>query len=409
MSWYRETCATGIALLTFAACVREQPTSQVNITRGSLALETDAVYKATVSLDANGEPYCTGAIFNKRTIITAAHCIKGTPSGVTLSIGFGSKQTGKKESITFDRAQMLAHPNWNSSDINSSNIDPLPQIPKNDIGIVVLNQDAPAWTQASFIKMIGPVNVGDRVLLSGFGRTQNLAAAGFDPNMEYRGLLRTVETELEAINAAGWELVYKPLAQLPNGGSCHGDSGGPMYFKEQNGSITLIGITSRSYNKQEDCNGRGIYTDARKFEGWINSQSTEMLKELGPSVDEWQHRYLDAKDGTKISIDYQLIPKGSEKLARVVWLNISNNAFTGSEKVNVQLSSYINSLLTQKSIAQYAGEHRFSVRMTQFENKTVCSPYTRWGISQDVVLSVNGKMLESNTGDPNKFSFLFCQ
>ena len=325
--------ATVFSLFCVLSCVQKLSTSETHIVGGSLVAPNDTVYKATVSLDANGIPYCSGALFDKRTIVTAAHCIHGTPSEKSLSIGFGSQQTGNKISVAFSREQMLAHPNWTSADLMSTNIDPLPQQPKNDIAIIVLNQDAPDWTQAAPLKLIGPVNTGDTVILAGYGQTQMIGDKGYNPQTEVRGLLRRVDVQLETINNAGWEFIYKPLPQTPQGTSCHGDSGGPMFFKEGNGAITLIGVTSRAYNKAEDCNGRGVYTDARKFDAWIRTQRDEILKKIGPSSSEWEHRALKAKDATVINIDFQLTPRLPEKIARTIWVNVVNSKFTGTEKV----------------------------------------------------------------------------
>ncbi len=65
--------------LFVSSCVKRDYNSQTNIVRGTLVEESQAVYKATVSLDVSGKPFCTGVIFDKRTVITAAHCVNGAP------------------------------------------------------------------------------------------------------------------------------------------------------------------------------------------------------------------------------------------------------------------------------------------------------------------------------------------
>jgi hypothetical protein len=399
-----------LAALAFTAisCMERGYNAQTKIVRGSLVEESDAIYKTTVSLDTNTKPFCSGAIFDRRTIITAAHCIKGAPPG-GYAVTVGSGRSTIKKSIPFQRNQAAMHPDWSGSDMGSNNIDPLPTSPKNDIAVVVLSEDLPEWVKPAPIKLIGPVTPGDHVLLAGFGQTRMQDTTGINTQMEFSGLLRSTEAALESVNERGLEFIYRPLAEQHNGTSCHGDSGGPMFFKEADGTITLIGITSRSYSKAEDCDGRGVYTDVRKFDGWIRSKREELLKAAGPSPDEWQHRYFDGADGTKIALDYQLSPMGQDKAARVVWVNISNPTFTGTETIEVEINSYISSLLKQKATATYAGEQRFTVRLGEFEGKAVCSPTSRWGIKQDIAVRKNGTPVKpANSAEP-LFPFLFCQ
>jgi hypothetical protein len=400
------------ALLSMGAlgCTKKHSTSTPNIVGGSFVEPHDAIYSTTVSLDANGEPFCTGFLYDMRTVVTAAHCIKGAPKGKVLSIGFGSARTKNKISIPFEpMTHMLAHPQWDSRDMNSSTINPLPTSPKNDLGIVVLPQDAPEWMLPRPVKMIGDVRTGDTVVMAGFGQTQQKGPRGFDSTMELRGEMRRTLGKIETINEHGVEIVQRPFDTESNGSSCHGDSGGPLFFLENDGSVTIIGVTSRAYSKEEDCSGRTVYTDVRKFDVWIRTQRDEVIKKNGPSAEDWQHRYFDATNGTRIALDYQLAPAGFDRTAKTVWVNITNPSFTGSEKVEVEISSYANSLAIHKDLASYAGSQRFTLHLSQIEGQVVCTPHTRWGIQQSLRVSVNNKNIQSGQTKPDEFAFLFCQ
>jgi hypothetical protein len=381
-----------------------------NIVGGSFSEPNTAIYNATVSLDADGIPYCTGALFDSRTIITAAHCIKGSPPGKALSIGFGSARTKNKASIPFESySQAQMHPQWDSRDMGSATIDPMPHSPKNDIAIIVLGQVAPSWAKPIPLKMIGNVKLGEKTLLAGFGQTKNQDSNGFNPHMEFRGELRQVDAVIDTINDKGFEFIVKPTAQNPMGSSCHGDSGGPMYFYDSDGKFTLIGITSRSYSKEEDCRGRSVYTDARKFEPWILQTRDELIKKQGPSSEEWQHRYIDASDGTKIAIDYQLASAGVQKVAKEIWVNITRPSFVGNENVSVEVNSYVNSLSKSSGSLQYAQNGRFTLRLSELEGQVVCTPYSRWGVQQSISIRVNEKVIPSNETRSDEFSFKFCE
>ncbi len=99
---------------------------------------------------------------------------------------------------------------------------------------------------------------------------------------------------------------------------------------------------------------------------------------------------------------------GVEKSAKVIWVNISNPGFSGQEKIEVNLNSYINTLLRQKAEAKYAGDHRFTVRLNEFEGKPICSPYSRWGIKQDIAVTKNGAFLTPTNSSEQLFNFRFC-
>lgn len=401
---------THLALLALLSCAQPKSQSTLKIVSGSLVEPTSPAYAATVSLDANGIPFCSGVLLDNRTILTAAHCIVGSPSDAEISIGFGSARTGNKVNIPVNRhSQMVAHSGWDKSELYSANINPLPQTPKNDIGLVVLDTDAPTWAKSVPLKMIGPVNVGSTVMLAGFGQTRNIDQSGRNTQIEFGGELRSVLVELETINEAGNELVYKPSAANLLASSCHGDSGGPMYFLEEDHSITLIGITSRAYSAAEDCEGRGIYTDARKFQSWIYEQRATIMKNLGPSNEEWFHKHIQAEGGTHIVIDYQLSRKGLERTAKNLWVNVTNPGWNENEKVVIEINSYITTYISVKGEAKFEDTGRYTLRLTELEGKVVCSPYSRWGVQQAISVEVNGRKILSGQENPMEFSFRFCE
>jgi len=388
-----------------SGCVRRAYNATPKIVSGELVETNDPVYFSTVSLDIDGKPACSGFVFDKNTIVTAAHCVYSAKSRMMIGVTFGSKNRDLHKTVEVQTKQMMAHPGWDKSDFRSNKIDPLPQSPKNDIGVIVLSEDAPDWVKPLPIKEIGPVVVGRDVILAGYGETRSLSTP--ENPSEFRGYLRKTKVKLAVINEKGAELIYEAPPENDRASSCHGDSGGPMYFVEDDSSLTIIGVTTRSYSSELDCRKKGVYTDARRFVGWIK-ETRDKLASGVVRTNDWFHRYFTATDDTKIALDYQLQAVGPEFNAKDVWLNVTNPSFTGQENVEATLSSYISSLTQERLKLEYAGDHRYTVKFSKFAGQKVCAIASRWGIKQDIQIEVSKKPL-LNQGNSNKaFDFKFC-
>lgn len=397
---------SGVVLLSLGtSCVKRAYNATPKIVSGELVEENDPVYLSTVSLDLDGKPACSGFVFDKTTIVTAAHCIHAAKSRMFIGVTFGSNNKSLKKTIEVQTKQALAHPQWDKSDLGNKNIDPMPQSPKNDIGVIVLSEDVPEWVKPLPVKEIGRVDAGRDVILAGYGETRALPT--YENPSEYRGFLRKTKVKLAVINDKGSELVWESPAENPSASSCHGDSGGPMFYVEDDESLTIIGVTSRSYAADIDCREKGVYTDARKFVGWIKETRDKLASGIVRTND-WFHRYFTAKDGTKIALDYQLEAVGPEYNAREVWLNVTNPGFTGKEKVKATLSSYINSLTQESLNMEYAGDQRYTVLFKKFAGQKVCSISSRWGIKQDITITVDANELKTSEGGGSAFDFKFC-
>ncbi len=395
-----------LVLAAGLGCVRRTYNSNPYIVSGELVEENDPIYRSTVSLDYNGGPVCTGFVFDKRTIVTAAHCLAGGPVRMSYTVTFGSKNRKLISSVEVPAKQVLAHASWDRGDLGRKNIDPMPNYPKGDIGIIVLSSDVPEWVKPLPVKEIGDVAVGNDLILAGFGQTRALPQNGVAA--EFKGFLRKTKVKLAGLNDAGRELIWESPADNSRASSCHGDSGGPMFYVEKDGSLTVIGVTSRSYSADLDCQTKGIYTDARKYTDWIRTNRDKILSGVVSSED-WQHRYFNAKDGTKIALDYKLIQAGPDYLSGDVWLNVYNPSFTGKEVLTATLSSYINSLTQQKLKMEYAGDNRYTIKFDQFKEQKVCAIASRWGIKQDVIIDINGTALADSVSGEGKFNFKFCE
>lgn len=231
------------------------------IVKGEMVIAGDPIFNVSVSINKEYDrPFCSGFLFNKRVVVTAAHCLLG--NNKIQSVTFGNPLSLKSKTYKVSQDKIFPHEDFEFE----RNPSPNPYYPPKDIGLIILDKDAPEFTKTMYVKEIGYVNSGDEVLISGYGATMNAN--------EFSGELRKASSKIHYINTNSEEIIIKAS---DGSGSCYGDSGGPLFYKENDGSYTIIGVTSRAYDFDENCGGRGIYTDIRKQLRWIEKKMQENL------------------------------------------------------------------------------------------------------------------------------------
>jgi hypothetical protein len=168
---------------------------------------------AVGALLSYGYLQCTGTVVEPRKVITAAHCVEGT-SPSTLSFMFGPSVNSAQSVVQVTDA--YAHPDWDSSAL------------ANDIGVVILAQDAPV-TPMGVVTAMDDTWEGTNLFFVGYGNTSSSGGSGTK---------RAVWMPITDVEPT--------IFKYGGGGrnTCNGDSGGPAFYKDANGTFLVAGITS---------------------------------------------------------------------------------------------------------------------------------------------------------------------
>ena len=173
-------------------------------------------------------PACTGTLVGRRTVVTAAHCIKNRPMIFRLP--------GR----TYHAAQARKHPGYDSNSL------------ANDIAVLVLTQDVQG-VKPTPVATVAPT-MGQKLILVGFGRTSGSSSDYGQKRIGTNKVSKLTSTTFYYHGTGGGI-----------SGTCHGDSGGPA-FTMHAGQEILAGVTSWG---DQYCQQFGVDTRVDSYRQWI--------------------------------------------------------------------------------------------------------------------------------------------
>jgi len=234
---------------------------------------------AVVSLSANGIA-CTAALIAPDVLVTALHCVSqinlvqsfncrsdGTlapgssggmigptvdPSTITVSIGAAPKATGVHGKTIYGT--------------NS------PVVCRDDLAVVVLDGPVPVDVPPVSLRFTRSTKDGESVRAVGYGLDEN----NHDTGRNERDDLTILGVGSPNSVVAG-DPGVSPRTVTTGEGSCHGDSGGPLFSQDTGAEIGVYSLLSTN-----SCTGpdiRNVYTQVAPYEDMIRMALTSVGEE----------------------------------------------------------------------------------------------------------------------------------
>ena len=204
------------------------------------------------TFDGETYPYCSGTLISSTVFLTAAHCDIGTG---TACVTFDQQYTSRSKLYC---GRFYAHPDYSGSQSNP-----------NDVAVVVFSNPIKGIKPAQVaelglldrMKAAGTLNQSTAFTSVGYGSQEASPPHG---NTSFTYLDRR-EFAVGYFNALGPG--YLRVSQNPNtgsGGSCYGDSGGPIFLGSTN-IVVAITTTGDMFCKSTNVDQRLDIPSVQQF------------------------------------------------------------------------------------------------------------------------------------------------
>lgn len=267
------TCALG-ASLACGPTADEQDRADLGrlaqeIVGGSLNSGDPNVFMLYMQGNTGQGGSCTATLIDRRTLLTAAHCVDPAISGATSLQIYAHNKPTESQAYPSDYIRVIEtrkHPGWNAQTL------------EDDIAMALLER-APNVAPKPWNKVSVDSKSGAAVRAVGYGISNPDGTGG--------GVKRTVDLTLTQ--------VYPTLVRMGNGtskGICQGDSGGPTFMTFTDGVERVIGV--HSFTASQTCtDGADSRVDAYQgfVQQWLNDRESPTCGEDGrcatgcPSLD----------------------------------------------------------------------------------------------------------------------------
>lgn len=257
-----------LAILVLILALTSQPA--IAITGGELDGD-DHPHVGLMVADIDGEPAwrCTGTLIAPRVFLTAGHCV-------------GDGATAARVWFETDLTDNPDYPAGGPSAIEGTPI-PHPLYlwggdDHHDVGLVILDEPVPGIEPAMLpLPDLLSQLKKERILEGGYEDGVFFTSVGYGgtliswppPELAYDRIRRVSESEYVSLTKVHLHLSQK--AVFDEGGSCFGDSGGPVFWEAPDGNEIIVAVTS-SGDGQCVATGLNYRVDIPEMLQWVYDQ-----------------------------------------------------------------------------------------------------------------------------------------
>jgi len=183
---------------------------------------------------------CSGTLIHPRVFLTAGHCTEGWEGTGVETFWVNLDEYALNDKTLLDVEQVITHPDYYWG----------PTSDPHDVGVLILEKPVKKRIKPATLPEEGFL---DQLLAEGKLRQgkeeANFTVVGYGgslswppPEITYDDYRQFAESEYQALLEAWLRLSQNQATG--DGGTCYGDSGGPAFWMEPDGTEVLVGITS---------------------------------------------------------------------------------------------------------------------------------------------------------------------